>query len=148
MASLFITTSISSVSPSLPLYPPISPATFRPLHVPTPVAVAFSSHVSQRKTRALAVVTRAGPNTSSYVFAVAFPLSLLAVTIFTSIKIADKLDKDFLEYFTISQAIREADEEDDDDDDDDDDGDDVISLEDIVQEPVLPRTRNRPKREV
>ena len=43
---------------------------------------------------------------------------------------------------TINQAIREAEE------DDDGDDNDVISLDEIVQEPVLPRTRNRPKREV
>lgn len=83
-------------------------------------------------------MTRAGPNTSSYLFAFAVPFSLLAVTIFTSIKIADKLDRDFLEEVAINQAIREAEEE----------SDDVeISVEEIVQEPVLPRTRNRPKRE-
>ncbi|KAE8712024.1 hypothetical protein F3Y22_tig00110264pilonHSYRG00040 [Hibiscus syriacus] len=40
----------------------------------------------------------------------------------------------------INQAAREAEE--------DDDGNDIISLDEIVQEPVLPRTRNRPKREV
>ncbi|XP_039010792.1 uncharacterized protein LOC120139711 [Hibiscus syriacus] len=62
------------------------------------------------------------------------------VTIFTSIKIADKLDKDFLEDLAINQAAREAEE--------DDEGDYVISLDEIVQEPLLPRTRNRPKREV
>ncbi|XWS74729.1 hypothetical protein CRYUN_Cryun01aG0022700 [Craigia yunnanensis] len=138
MACFSITTTISSLLPALPLYPPIARASFRPLHLPAPVAVAFSNHLFHRKTRGLAVVTRAGANTSSYVFAMVLPLSLLAVTIFTSIKIADKLDKDFLEDLTINQAIREADEED----------DDAIPLEEIVQEPVLPRTRNRPKREV
>ncbi|OMO90126.1 hypothetical protein COLO4_19345 [Corchorus olitorius] len=136
MASLCIT------SPSLPLRFPIPRAAFRPLQATTPPAVVFSSRLSHhRTTRGMTVVTRAGPNTSSYVFAVVFPLSLLAVTIFTSIKIADKLDRDFLEDLMINQAMREADEE-------DDDGDDDISLEEIVQEPVLPRTRNRPKREV
>ncbi|XWS65761.1 hypothetical protein CRYUN_Cryun05aG0141200 [Craigia yunnanensis] len=109
--------------------------------MPTPAAIAFSSHICHRNTRGLAVVTRAGANTSSYVFAVVFPLSLLAVTILTSIKIADKLDKDFLEDLTINQAVREAEAEDGDDND-------VISLEEIVLEPALPRTRNRPKREV
>ncbi|XVE99868.1 hypothetical protein REPUB_Repub03eG0238700 [Reevesia pubescens] len=125
---------------SLPLYPPTKRASSRPLHVQTPAAVAFSGHLSHRKTRGLTVVTRAGANTGSYVFAVVFPLSLLAVTIFASIRVADKLDKDFLEDLAINQAIREAEEE--------DAGDDGISLEDIVQEPVVPRTRNRPKKEV
>lgn len=40
---------------------------------------------------------------------------------------------------SINQAVKEAEDEGD---------DDAISLEEIVQEPVLPRTRNRPKREV
>ncbi|XVF40829.1 hypothetical protein PTKIN_Ptkin01aG0147800 [Pterospermum kingtungense] len=143
--SITTTTSTTMSSPLLPLHPPIVRASScRLLHVPTPAAVSFSSGLSLRKTRGLAVVTRAGANTSSYVFAFVFPLSLLAVTIFTSIKIADKLDKDFLEDLAINQAIREAEEE----DDDGGDGDDVISLEELVQEPVLPRTRNRPKREV
>ena len=97
MASFSITSTVTSLSSSLPLYPPIARASFRLLHVPTPTAIAFSSHISHRKTRGLAVVTRAGANTSSYVFAMVLPLSLLAVTIFTSIKIADKLDKDFIE---------------------------------------------------
>ncbi|XP_021295817.1 uncharacterized protein LOC110425272 [Herrania umbratica] len=145
MASLSISSTISSLSPSLVLCPPIARTSSRPLHLPIPPGVAFSSHIyHHRNPRGLAVVTRAGPNTSSYVFAVVFPLSLLAVTIFTSIKIADKLDKDFLEDLTINQAIRDADEDDGGIDADDDE----ISLEDIVQEPVLPRTRNRPKREV
>ncbi|XP_022743761.1 uncharacterized protein LOC111294603 [Durio zibethinus] len=144
MASFSISSTVRSLSPSLALYPPIAHASFRFLHVPTPAAVAFSSHLSHRKKRGMAVVTRVGANTSSYVFAVVFPLSLLAVTIFTSIKIADKLDRDFLEFLTINQAIREAEEEGEGDGDDVD----VISLEEIVQEPVLPRTRNRPKREV
>ncbi|XVE90786.1 hypothetical protein DITRI_Ditri20bG0104600 [Diplodiscus trichospermus] len=145
MASFSITGTISSLSPSLPLCPPIARASSRFLPVPTSAAVAFSGLLSNPKPRGLTVVTRAGANTSSYVFAIAFPLTLLAATIFTSIRIADKLDKDFLEDLTINQAIREAEEEDEGDDNNDND---VISLEEIVQEPVLPRTRNRPKREV
>lgn len=43
------------------------------------------------------MVTRAGPSTSSYVVAFLLPLSLLAVTIFTSWKVDDKLERDFLE---------------------------------------------------
>lgn len=51
----------------------------------------------QRRRRGSAVVTRAGPSSTSYIFAFVFPLSLLAITIFTSIRIADKLDKKFYE---------------------------------------------------
>jgi hypothetical protein len=43
------------------------------------------------------VVTRAGLSANSYVLAFLLPLSLLAATIFTSIRIADKLDQDYLE---------------------------------------------------
>ena len=43
------------------------------------------------------MVTRAGPSTSSYVFAFVFPLSLLAVTIFTSLRVDDKLEREFRE---------------------------------------------------
>ncbi|XP_039017636.1 uncharacterized protein LOC120148632 [Hibiscus syriacus] len=110
------------------------------LHVLTPAVFSFSDDLSNRKRRKLEVLTRAGANTSRYVFASVLPFSLMAVIFFTSIKIADKLDKDSLEDLAINQAAREA--------EDDDDGNDVISLDEIVQEPVLPRTRNRPKREV
>lgn len=53
---------------------------------------------SCRRSRGSLVVTRGGPpGTSTYIFAFVFPLSLLAVTIFTAIRISDKLDKDFYE---------------------------------------------------
>ncbi|GMI87298.1 hypothetical protein HRI_002399100 [Hibiscus trionum] len=122
------------------LYPPIANTSVRHLYVHTPAGFAFSDNLTNRKRRGLEVVTRAGANASSYVFAAVLPFSLLAVTIFTSIKVADKLDKDFLEDLAVNQALREAEE--------DDEGDDAISLDEIVQEPVLPRTRNRPRREV
>ncbi|XP_039010025.1 uncharacterized protein LOC120138677 [Hibiscus syriacus] len=124
----------------LRLYPPIASTSVRHLHMHTPAVIAFYDDLTNRKRRGLQVVTRAGANANSYVFAAVLPLSLLAVTIFTSIKIADKLDKDFLEDLVVNQAVREAEE--------DDEGDNSISLDEIVQEPVLPRTRNRPKREV
>lgn len=50
-----------------------------------------------RKARGLTVVTRAGPSTTQYVFAFVLPLSLLALTVFASVKVSDKLDRDFLE---------------------------------------------------
>lgn len=50
-----------------------------------------------RRIRGCSVVARAGPSTSSYVLAFAIPATLIAATVFTSIKIADKLDEDFLE---------------------------------------------------
>ncbi|GJU86687.1 hypothetical protein Tco_1294233 [Tanacetum coccineum] len=82
------------------------------------------------------VVTRGGaPGASTYLFAFIFPLSLLAVTIFTSVKISDKLDRDFYEEMEVNQAILEAEDEDD------------VVVAPTQEEPHRSRTRNRPKRE-
>ncbi|CAL2237362.1 unnamed protein product [Prunus armeniaca] len=118
---------------SLTLSPPApsSRALLNPPHVPISPATRFSC----RQARGLTVVTRAGPTTNQYVFAFVMPLSLIAVTVFTSMRIADKLDEDFLEEIAINQAIRETDE------------DDEVDMP-IEEKPALPRTRNRPKREV
>jgi hypothetical protein len=72
--------------------------------------------------------------------AFAIPATLIAATVFTSIKIADKLDEDFLEDIALNQAIKAAEKG--------ENGEGDISLDDVIQEPVLQRTRNRPKREV
>ncbi|KAJ7982280.1 high chlorophyll fluorescence [Quillaja saponaria] len=112
-------------------------ASFQPSHLRNSPTFQFTGgNPFRRKVRGLTVLTRAGPNTNSYIFAFALPLSLLAITIFTSIRIADKLDRDFLEEVAINEAIKEAEEDNDDDID--------ISLQ---EEPARPRTRNRPKRE-
>jgi hypothetical protein len=50
-----------------------------------------------RRPRGATVLTRAGANASSYAFAIALPLSLLAVTVFTALRIGQKLDQDFYE---------------------------------------------------
>ncbi|KAK9912947.1 hypothetical protein M0R45_036779 [Rubus argutus] len=129
MAKLLI-----SNTASLTLSPPVLPssrASFKPPHVPISPAAPFPA----RKPRGQTVVTRAGPTVNQYVFAFVLPLSLVAFTVFTSIRIADKLDRDYLEEVAINQAIRETDE---------DDEVDVSSEE----KSALPRTRNRPKREV
>ncbi|KZV54456.1 hypothetical protein F511_09771 [Dorcoceras hygrometricum] len=71
--------------------------------LPPPTGVAptrTNLHVGLRKTskRGVSVVTRAGGiSSSSYIFAFVLPLSLLAITIFSSIKISDKLDEKFFE---------------------------------------------------
>ncbi|XP_010438022.1 PREDICTED: uncharacterized protein LOC104721683 [Camelina sativa] len=93
-----------------------------------------------RRIRDCSVVTRAGPSTSSYLLAFAIPATLIAATVFTSIKIADKLDEDFLEDIALNQAIKAA--------ENGENGERDMSLDDVIQEPVLQRTRNRPKREV
>ncbi|XP_042051926.1 uncharacterized protein LOC121797235 [Salvia splendens] len=86
------------------------------------------------------VLTRAGPSTTSYIFAFVFPLSLLAGTAITSIRIADKLDQKFLEELAINQAILEA-------EDGEEKEDDVhVSSEEEEVKPV--RRRNRPTRQI
>lgn len=55
-----------------------------------------------RRNRGSLVVRRGGaPGASTYIFAFLFPLSLLAVTIFTSIQISDKLDRDYYQEVTL-----------------------------------------------
>ncbi|WCJ39003.1 high chlorophyll fluorescence 153 [Euphorbia peplus] len=121
---------------------------FNPTQMAPSPAVNFSGETRRRRRR-LAVVTRAGPpSTNSYIFAFVFPMSLLVGTIFTSIKIGEKLDRDYLEELAINQSIMEAEEEDGNDDDDDHDKVEIL-LEEKMKQPVLQptRTRNRPKRE-
>ncbi|KAJ0039134.1 hypothetical protein Pint_23852 [Pistacia integerrima] len=147
MASLLIPNSLSSPTLSLPTAASSSCAYFRPSRMP--FYQGLGSRFSPR-TRGLTVVTRAGPSTSSYVFAFVLPLSLLAITVFTSLRVADQLDQKFLEELIINEAMREEDEEDDEegrDDGSDSKEDEVKIFVEKVQEPVLPRTRNRPKRE-
>ncbi|CAH8328453.1 unnamed protein product [Eruca vesicaria subsp. sativa] len=93
-----------------------------------------------RRVRHCSVVTRAGPSTSSYLLAFAIPATLIAATVFTSAKIADKLDEEFLEDIALNQAIKAA--------EDGENAEGETSLDDLIKEPVLQRTRKRPKREI
>ncbi|CAN1128283.1 hypothetical protein LINPERHAP2_LOCUS4539 [Linum perenne] len=113
----------------------------------------------RKKGRGWSVVRRAGPSTSSYVFAFALPLSLLIFTIFTSIRISDKLDEDYLEELELNQAIMEAEgieyaeDEDENIDVNDEEGVQVSPEEEEqvkLPQPALSgsRIRNRPKRQV
>ncbi|KAI3739724.1 hypothetical protein L2E82_30135 [Cichorium intybus] len=110
---------------------------------PSPISPLLPSYQHQltgggscRRNRGSLVVTRGGPpGTSTYIFAFVFPLSLLAVTIFTAINISDKLDRDYYEDLAVNQSILEGEDED----------EDVATPTD--EEPPRPRTRNRPKRE-
>ncbi|PSS26489.1 Proteinase-activated receptor 1 like [Actinidia chinensis var. chinensis] len=129
MASLVIC-NFSTPTPNLIPKPP-QRLLLNSVSLPNMTPVRFC----RRKTRGSSVVTRAGPGTNTYIFAFVLPLSLLAITVFTSIRIADKLDREFLEEVAVNQAIMEAEEE---------DGDAGMPLE---EKPSLPRTRNRPKRE-
>ncbi|XP_071690622.1 uncharacterized protein [Rutidosis leptorrhynchoides] len=124
---------------------PIS-ATFHRLQPPSPSQITTQisphqlglSNLTSGKSRGSLVVTRGGaPGATTYLFAFIFPLSLLAVTIFTSIKISDKLDKDFYEEMEVNQSILEA---------EDGDGEALPTMTD--EEPPRSRARNRPKREV
>ncbi|MED6128593.1 hypothetical protein PIB30_099410 [Stylosanthes scabra] len=131
----------NSLSSPLPFF-----RTPQPFPIPPPL---------RRTHRASTVAPpRAGPTSSSIAFAIGLPLSLLAVTVLTSLRIANKLDQQFYEEMAMNEAIMEADEdyEDDDEDEDyyndaDDEGADDDAETPIQQEPALPRTRNRPIRE-
>ncbi|XP_062174901.1 uncharacterized protein LOC133880050 [Alnus glutinosa] len=139
MASLIISSSVS-LTHSQPSTP--TRAFFKPPHVSKPPTIRFPGDPSRRRTRGLTAVTRAGLSTNYYIFAFALPFSLLAITIFASIRVADKLDRDYLQELAINQAIREA-NEDEDEEEEEDEEDINIPLK---KEPALQRTRNRPKR--
>uniref|UniRef100_A0A2P2INR8 High chlorophyll fluorescence 153 n=1 Tax=Rhizophora mucronata TaxID=61149 RepID=A0A2P2INR8_RHIMU len=133
---LFTLSPSSSIAPRCP-FPAATPrASFAP---PYPLTLSFRG---RKTSRCLTVVTRAGPTTATYVSAFLLPLSLLAITILTSMRIADKLDRDFLEELAINQAIREEEEVKEEDVD--------IDPEKQVKQPSFPSAgiRNRPKREV
>ncbi|CAL5321957.1 unnamed protein product [Camellia sinensis] len=49
------------------------------------------------------MVTGVGPGIGTYIFAFVLPLSLLVVTVFTTSRIADKLDRDFLQEGTFGE---------------------------------------------
>ncbi|PIA57295.1 hypothetical protein AQUCO_00600198v1 [Aquilegia coerulea] len=97
-----------------------------------------------KKKRRLEVVTRAGLSSTNLIFAFVMPITLVLVTIFTSIKIADKLDEDFMEELAKNEAIMQEGV---------DEGtstlaDDKSAVPTWAQEkPAVPRIRNRPKRE-
>lgn len=89
--------SITSNSLSPTLYP-----TQQPLHVAFPTslrssAVRFSGELDRRRMRGVSVITRAGPTTNQFIFAFVFPLSLLAITVVTALRIGDRLEQKFLE---------------------------------------------------
>lgn len=71
--------------------------------------VVFSGGLKSR--RGSWAVTRAVPGPNTYIFAFVFPLSLLVATIFTTLRISDKLDEDFLQevwsaaFYTLTLAF-------------------------------------------
>ncbi|KAH9622934.1 hypothetical protein KSS87_013863 [Heliosperma pusillum] len=91
-----------------------------------------------RRTRGFgsSIVTRAGPTTNQFIFAFVFPLSLLAITVFTAFQVGNRLDQKFLEELAINEAMREEEEE----------FTGVVTPK--KEEPALPPSRNRPRREV
>ncbi|KAM6570769.1 hypothetical protein CsatB_018754 [Cannabis sativa] len=134
-------------SNSFPLRPISTTASFNSSHFPnSPAALRFSGDPLKTRGRELSVVTRAGPSTGSFVLAFFLPLSLILITVFTSIRISDKLDRDFLEedkqsaqqQVALNEAIRQSEE---------DEGEEDIELS--SNNNVTPsRTRNRPIREL
>ncbi|XP_059649167.1 uncharacterized protein LOC132295101 isoform X2 [Cornus florida] len=96
MATLIISNPSSSTL-ALTHHHKLAPRTlFNTPYVSNSRSLRFTVDLGRRR-RHLSLVTRAGPTTSNYIFAFVLPLSLLAITIFTSIRIADRLDKKFLE---------------------------------------------------
>ncbi|KAF8110856.1 hypothetical protein N665_0078s0049 [Sinapis alba] len=126
---------MARLSVSIPMQTAALSALSQPLFPPPVRGLCFT-----RRSRDCSVVVRAGPSTSSYLLAFAIPATLIAATVFTSAKIADKLDDDFLEDIALNQAIKAA--------EDGENAEGEISLDDLIKEPVLQRTRKRPKREV
>lgn len=81
-----------------PLFNPISHSfTFPSLRAPPSRNSSPLLLTGCRRPRPATVVTRAGASTSSYAFAIALPLSLLGITVFTALRIGQKLDQDFYE---------------------------------------------------
>ncbi|KAK9192220.1 hypothetical protein WN943_020836 [Citrus x changshan-huyou] len=111
----------------------------------------FNRDSSSSRGSNLKVVTRAGASSSSYVFAFVLPLSLLALTVFASLKLDDKLERQYLEELIINEAMKDQEEQqydEDEEEEEEEEDDDQVLLEEKLPEPALPRTRNRPKREV
>ncbi|KAK4744740.1 hypothetical protein SAY87_011052 [Trapa incisa] len=135
MATLLLNSNCHPLSLPLP-----ARAFVTPRHTRIPPAFCFSRDLFIRRKRDLTVVAGAGPSSSGYMFAFVFPLSLLAVTVFASIRMADKLDQDFLEELRINQAVGEGDEG--------EDPDTSFPVIPLREDRVASRSRNRPKREV
>ncbi|KAF5198533.1 high chlorophyll fluorescence [Thalictrum thalictroides] len=98
-----------------------------------------------KKKRGLEVVTRAGLSSTNLIFAFVMPITLVLVTVFTSIKIADKLDEDFMEELAKNEAIMQGEGM--------DEGTSTLADEKSAaptweqEKSAVPRIRNRPKRE-
>ncbi|XP_062118213.1 uncharacterized protein LOC133831817 [Humulus lupulus] len=105
VTSLALTLSTHSSNP-FALRPTHTPTTasFNSSRLPNSAALTFSGDPLKNRARArgLSVVTRAGPSTGSFVLAFFLPLSLILVTVFASIRISDKLDRDYLEEFSFT----------------------------------------------
>ncbi|CAN0917197.1 hypothetical protein LINGRAHAP2_LOCUS30138 [Linum grandiflorum] len=162
MATLQIRPGLSTPAPRF--YVSRAAAFKPPVHLRLPACqqaslgmVAGGGREGRKMGRWWRVVRRGAPSTSSYVFAFALPFSLLIFTIFTSIRIADKLDQDYLEELELNEAIMEAEGiEYAEDEDENIDGQVSPEKEEEEEEEVeLPqpalsgsRIRNRPKRQV
>lgn len=76
---------------------------------PTSLTTSYSSPVvfsgGLKSRRGSSVVTKAVPGPNTYIFAFVFPLSLLVATIFTTLRISDKLDEDFLQEVCIFTLV-------------------------------------------
>lgn len=120
---------------------------FAPQHKSS-FSLLSSSSLTRRRGQVL--IPKAGPpNTTTLILAFVFPLSLFAGTVFASIRIADKLDEQFLEDLAVNRAIMEENEED--EEERVEDGDGITYREEEVAAAAatadVPRVRNRPRKE-
>ncbi|KAL5708646.1 hypothetical protein ACHQM5_019416 [Ranunculus cassubicifolius] len=109
------------------------------------------SNATIMEKRGLGVITRAGPpSTNQLIFAFVMPITLVLATVFASIRIADKLDEDYLEELMQEQAMMQGKEP-----EIEKEGEDDFTMVDeknavptwAEEKPTAPRIRNRPKRE-
>ncbi|RRT42687.1 hypothetical protein BHE74_00056293 [Ensete ventricosum] len=148
-----------------------APATdfFPVLSSPRALSSAFRGHRRFRGNgtmRMRRLVVRAGaPSTNTLIIAFVFPLSLLVGTIFTAVRVADRLDEKYLEEVRVwlgtfpclllKLAMNKAIMEEKEAEEDDSDKDGKVAAEEAgsilpdEEEGVaaVPRVRNRPKRE-
>ncbi|KAK9682480.1 hypothetical protein RND81_10G076800 [Saponaria officinalis] len=104
----------------------------------SPISLHFRSNRPTRGMRS-STTTRAGPTSNQLIFAFVFPFSLLVVTAFTAFQIGNRLDQKFLDELAMSEKLREEEE----------DGDELGQAPaSRKEEPALPKSRNRPKREI
>ncbi|KAK1278049.1 hypothetical protein QJS04_geneDACA023766 [Acorus gramineus] len=127
--------------------PPSFPYLPRDTHIGTSPPKPTTTTNNNRRRRSASLSVRAGPpSTTSYIFAFVFPLSLIAVTVISSIRISDSLDERFVEELAMNKAIMEESEA-----DEAEEGAAEEGVEEakpmVVPTAAVGSVRNRPKRQ-